>query len=64
MKILNWISVLVGIWLIISPWVLNFQGMPNATWNSVIFGIIVGIIGLIQSLGGSSGKKEESSPTV
>jgi hypothetical protein len=37
----TWINILAGIWLIISPFVLNYFGIESATWNSVILGAIV-----------------------
>jgi hypothetical protein len=38
----SWINMLLGIWLIVSPWVLNYSNTStNATWNSVILGIAV-----------------------
>ncbi|MCL5961511.1 MAG: SPW repeat protein [Chloroflexi bacterium] len=43
---LPWIAVILGIWLIISPWVLNFSGDQPAIWNAVIVGIISLIAGL------------------
>lgn len=46
---LPWISVILGIWLIISPWVLAFSGDQPATWNSVIVGIIMVLAGLYYS---------------
>lgn len=55
MKALNWVLVLAGIWLIISPWVLGYSSLTGAMGNSVILGVIVGVIGLVQALGG---KKE------
>ncbi len=55
MKALNWILVLAGIWLIISPWVLGYNSVTGPMANSVILGVIVGVIGLVQALGG---KKE------
>ncbi|GGJ02333.1 hypothetical protein GCM10010885_09530 [Alicyclobacillus cellulosilyticus] len=35
-----WLTGLIGIWLIISPWVYNFAGNTGALWNSIIFGAI------------------------
>ncbi len=43
---LTWISVILGIWLIISPWVLRFSGDQPATLNAVIVGIILALSGL------------------
>ncbi|MBI2952860.1 MAG: SPW repeat protein [Chloroflexi bacterium] len=43
---LPWVSVILGIWLIIAPWVLRYSGDQPATWNSVIVGIIMLLVGL------------------
>jgi hypothetical protein len=42
---LSWLNFLLGIWLIISPFVLGYSAFPRATWNDVILGIIVLILG-------------------
>jgi len=36
----EWTLLILGIWLVISPWVLGFYGNGNATWNMVIVGIL------------------------
>jgi hypothetical protein len=38
----EWINLLLGIWLIISPWVLRVGGDSVATTNFVILGLLVG----------------------
>jgi hypothetical protein len=43
---LSWINLLLGIWLIISPWVVGFASAAAATRNTVIFGIVVGILAI------------------
>lgn len=44
---LSWINALLGIWMIISPWVYGYVNTNEARmWNSVIFGIIVLILGV------------------
>lgn len=35
------VNALVGAWLIASPWLLGFQGEPNAQANAVIVGILL-----------------------
>ena len=35
------ISVLVGVWLVISPWVLGYYGINAAMLNSVVLGVII-----------------------
>ena len=36
----EWINMLLGIWLLISPWVLGFSTNSTVTWNAVIVGIL------------------------
>ncbi len=43
------INILLGVWIIISPFVLGFQNLPAAVWNNVIVGILVGLFALIRS---------------
>jgi hypothetical protein len=40
----SWINALAGIWMIITPFATNFQ-TTAATWNAVIFGILIAIVG-------------------
>jgi hypothetical protein len=35
------INVLLGIWMVISPWVLSFTGARNAEANAVVVGVLV-----------------------
>lgn len=44
----EWVNVVVGIWLLISPWVLGFAGVDTAAemWNFVAVGIVVGVLAL------------------
>ncbi len=37
----EWINVLLGIWLFISPWVLGFSTLTAAAWTAWILGILV-----------------------
>lgn len=37
----EWINLLLGIWLFISPWVLGFAGLTASAWTSWILGILV-----------------------
>ena len=41
----SWLSVILGVWLIISPWVVGFAGDTMATWNTLILGIVVVLLG-------------------
>jgi hypothetical protein len=37
----DWCSWLLGFWLCISPWILQFNLETTATWTSVITGIVI-----------------------
>ncbi len=43
------INVLLGIWVIISPFLLSFSEISSAMWCNVATGAVVGIIGLIRA---------------
>jgi len=35
------INVLLGCWLIVSPWIFSYAGNQGGLWNSIVAGIIV-----------------------
>jgi FtsH-binding integral membrane protein len=37
----SWITMVMGVWLIISPWVIGFADRPVALWNTLILGVLV-----------------------
>jgi hypothetical protein len=43
----SWVNFALGIWLIISPWVVGFRTSPALTWNNVIVGIVVAIVSAV-----------------
>ena len=45
----SWVNVLLGIWVIISPFMIQFARLPAAMWNNVIVGIVIAILALIRS---------------
>lgn len=47
---LNWISVAIGAWLMLAPFVLGFGEVTTATWNHVITGVIVAALALSGAL--------------
>jgi hypothetical protein len=44
MRLQDWISVALGVWLVVSPWALGFSDNGAATWNALFFGL--GIVAL------------------
>ncbi|HKJ94643.1 MAG TPA: SPW repeat protein [Gammaproteobacteria bacterium] len=39
----EWVNLILGAWLVISPWILGFSGVSVAVSNFVILGLLVGI---------------------
>jgi hypothetical protein len=37
----EWVNLVVGVWLVISPWVLGFSTLAAATWTAAVIGISV-----------------------
>ncbi|MER3479444.1 MAG: hypothetical protein C4327_02900 [Meiothermus sp.] len=42
----EWVSLALGIWLILSPWLLGFSSLSVPTWNAVVVGVLVAILAL------------------
>jgi hypothetical protein len=39
----QWLSLIIGIWLIIAPFLLRFYSAePGAGWNQIVLGILMG----------------------
>jgi formate hydrogenlyase subunit 4 len=45
----SWLNILLGIWVIISPFVVQFAQLPAAMWNNVIVGIIIAVLAIIRT---------------
>jgi hypothetical protein len=45
----NWVNVALGIWVIISPFVLGFAHLQAVMWNDVAVGIAVALFALSRS---------------
>ena len=37
----EWLDMVIGAWLVVSPWVLGITALTLATWNFVIVGALV-----------------------
>ena len=43
----SWVNILLGIWMIVSPFVLGFHS-SKAIWTNVVTGVVVGILAIIR----------------
>lgn len=42
----EWVNAILGVWLVVSPWIIGFSGVAYALWNQIIVGIIVAALAL------------------
>jgi hypothetical protein len=47
---LSWLNVLLGLWLIVAPFILGYADITGAFWNSIIVGVIVAVPGAWSAL--------------
>jgi len=59
-KWINWAILVLGVWVVISPWVLGFSAFAPALWSNVIAGVLVAILALWQLFG----NKVSSAPSM
>lgn len=48
---LPWASLIIGIWLIISPWFAWYAASPGARWHDFIGGIVIGVLAYLGTRG-------------
>jgi hypothetical protein len=53
----SWVNALLGVWVLVSPWVVGFAGVHNAALNNVIVGIAVIILSLWSGFATTSGER-------
>ncbi|MDO8467226.1 MAG: SPW repeat protein [bacterium] len=48
MKWLSWATMGLGLWLVVSPFVLGYWEVSSALWSQIIAGVLLGLIALWQ----------------
>jgi hypothetical protein len=43
-KALSWINAILGIWLILAPFIVRYTNLAGALWNDIIVGILVTVL--------------------
>jgi SPW repeat len=44
----EWLNLVLGLWVVVSPWLLGFAGQPTARWVHVIVGLIVAVLAAVK----------------
>jgi hypothetical protein len=40
----EWLNLIVGLWVVVSPWVLSFSANVTAMWTHIVIGAVVAIL--------------------
>jgi len=54
MKYSGWIQLVLGLWVLASPWILGFAGITIALWSNIIAGVLIAIFALWELFSGKS----------
>ena len=46
MRWLSRVQIVLGIWILVSPWILGYASFTPALWSSIISGSAVALLGL------------------
>jgi len=55
----NWAILILGIWITISPWVLNFFEHSFALYSNVLVGVLIIVVEIWLIFGDKKDKKED-----
>lgn len=39
----DWVALVLGLWLLASPWLLGYSALQAASWNAVILGVGIAV---------------------
>lgn len=40
----EWVNAVVGVWILASPWIMQYSNLKAATWNAVVVGVLIGCL--------------------
>jgi hypothetical protein len=43
-----WLPIIIGAWILISPWLLGFSDISLAKWSDVLCGLVLVMVGVWQ----------------
>ena len=55
---MSWAELVLGIWILVSPWILGYWRVSSALWSAVVAGVLVALLALWQIAGVEDHKNE------
>ena len=59
----SWIDALIGVWVILSPWIYHFAGQAWM-WSPIVVGIVMVVLGVWSALAGSARRATPNMPAA
>ena len=47
----GWLKFLLGLWLLLSPWILGYWRITSALWSQVVVGVLIILLSLWEIVG-------------
>ena len=44
----EWINLVLGFWVVVSPWILGFAAMAAAMWGHVVIGLAIVVLAALE----------------
>jgi hypothetical protein len=55
--VVYWIQLVLGLWILVSPWVLDFSSISIMKWSNVIVGLCIVLMNVWVIFGGKEVEK-------
>lgn len=46
-KVTTWLTLILGVWLILAPFILDLSSIAGDYWNDIVFGVLVVILSIV-----------------
>lgn len=57
----QWVQLVIGTWVLVSPWILGFSGISIMKWSNVLAGVALVLLGAWRIFGTGSAESEGNS---
>src|SRR5262249_31227825 len=48
----SWVNLVLGVWLVIAPFLMGYTGTPAALWNNLVGGAVIAILAIGSAMAG------------
>jgi hypothetical protein len=49
----EWLDIALGVWLVVSPWILGFTYSQAAMWTAIVCGVVIAAMGTWRTTAGN-----------